>query len=133
MASAAEVTELLSFLSDSRDDVRKLAAQHVLSLTGDDAGLELLVQAGAVEPLCRLVGGDAHLSRFAVSALINLCSSNKAVVHMLSKKMVGRLMDGLKVCERWRAVRVSRRCEVNAVAVSRVCRRTPSARTSAST
>ena len=36
-------------------------------------------------------------SKYAVSALVNLSENNKAMVTMLNKRMVGRLMDGIKV------------------------------------
>ena len=41
--------------------------------------------------------GVQAVSRLAVSALINLSDSPKAVGQMLKKKVTGALMDGLKV------------------------------------
>ncbi len=50
--------ELIGFLRDRRPDVRKAAADAVLGLTGTPDGIRLLVEAGTVDTLCTMIGGE---------------------------------------------------------------------------
>ena len=57
-SSAEEAVELVGFLKDRRPDVRKAAGEAVLGLTGTPDGVKLLVEAGTVDTLCTMIGGE---------------------------------------------------------------------------
>lgn len=103
MGEAEKVYEdLVSFLSSSRADLRKAAAEATLAtLTGasNNEAAQRLTTLDAILPLCKIasVASDEHGSSDALAALTILCShdlvGNQCVVDLIESRGVGRMLE----------------------------------------
>ena len=103
MGEAEKVYEdLVSFLSSSRADLRKAAAEATLAtLTGADnnEAAQRLTSLNAILPLCKIasVASDEHGSSDALAALTIMCShdlvGNQCVVDLIEARGVGRMLE----------------------------------------
>ncbi|OQS02918.1 hypothetical protein THRCLA_04761 [Thraustotheca clavata] len=70
--------------------------QLALGLTGTDAGIQQLVKADAVKPLCRLVSDVNTIARDAIHALVNITATYPGACEAALKyDIVNRLMNQL--------------------------------------
>jgi hypothetical protein len=83
MSSLDDVEELVAFLGSPRADVRAAAVQHVLAVSGTDAGVVMLLSAGegaksTLELLVRMLGDAPAAAADAASALTNMSCNERA-------------------------------------------------------
>ena len=83
MSSLDDVEELVAFLGSPRADVRAATVQHVLAVSGTDAGVVMLFSAGegarsALELLVRMLGEAPAAAADAASALTNMSCNERA-------------------------------------------------------
>lgn len=97
-----QVEELVGFLRAPRPDVRKQAAETVLSLTGTDAGVVLLLSThgddkDVLSLLARLIGDQEAIAQYAVAALVNMSTNDRANAALVEKKLFwSSLLETLK-------------------------------------
>ena len=93
-----DVDELVPFLTNARSDVRRQAVTLLAALGQEEKHHEVLQRAGAVKPLCKLLGDDDKgIAELAAKTLVNLSMSECVQADLRGPcKAVDRLMDLLR-------------------------------------
>ncbi|KAG2448786.1 hypothetical protein HYH02_006138 [Chlamydomonas schloesseri] len=94
----SELEELVSFLDNSRPEVRSTAAEIVSGLTATPEGIEKLksLQRPLVTKLFRSVGLGGDASRKCLVALVNLSQDPTLADLMLELNVVNRVMEFIR-------------------------------------
>ncbi|KAI8828918.1 hypothetical protein BJ741DRAFT_653356 [Chytriomyces cf. hyalinus JEL632] len=90
----AQVTELFSFLSDSREDLRKLAAENCagISKSTDLQPLFGLNDGAAVKKLMEMIGDHPMIAHDAVTAMVNLSTNKDLIKHFNNDAFIASLV-----------------------------------------
>ena len=101
------VQHLVGFLSDAKAEVRLQAATALLEESCTPEGRNRLVctcstpnraaSDGAIYALGKLVGDVTSIAGAALSTLVNLSASQKALPQMISARFIDKLMENLRV------------------------------------
>ncbi|KAK3003637.1 hypothetical protein RJ639_019636 [Escallonia herrerae] len=94
---AAELEELLGFLSAPSPPVKKAAVDIVQGLTGSEDGLQSLARYAdvAIPSLSRLLGESKEVSEPAAEALVNLSQNSDLAAKMVEMRMIEAAMEML--------------------------------------
>ncbi|EFJ52357.1 hypothetical protein VOLCADRAFT_103022 [Volvox carteri f. nagariensis] len=96
--TVSELEELVSFLDDSRSEVRSMSAEIVAGLTANAEGIERLktLQRPLVIKLFRSVGMGGDAARKALVALVNLSHDPAVVELLLDLNVMNRVMEFIR-------------------------------------
>ncbi|CAM9765971.1 unnamed protein product [Chrysoparadoxa australica] len=94
--SKQDVIDVVQFLKDSRQELRRAACQGALVASADEDGCKTLQEAGGIPLLCRLTGDHQLIAKDAVTALVNAAATSPAIIEeMVQKDVTDRVMENV--------------------------------------